>query len=295
MRGLTVATWIACLSTFACSNTQETVPGVAAVTATLTPARVEAGGPVLVSYSFTPAAGSTLPADQWVFVHALDGSNELLWTDDHAPPTPTQNWKPGQAITYQRPMFVPRGTPPGEIRLEVGLFSRASGERLPLAGRDRGMRSYEVGTAAVVATTNPVVAGDGWHNAETGEGPGREWQWSRKEAKLLFRNPEAPAVLYLQVNQPVTTLRASQAVEVRAASGVVATFMLASGATQLVRIPLSSEQLGTAETVELLVGVSPTFVPAAIAVLKSGDTRELGIRLFNAFVGPQEGVIPDGP
>jgi len=295
MRGLTVATLIVCLGTCACSNKEDTVPGVAAVMATLTPARVEAGGPVLVSYSFTPAAGSTLPADQWVFVHALDAGNELLWTDDHAPPTPTQNWTPGQAITYRRPMFVPRGTPPGDIRIEVGLFSKANGERLPLAGRARGMRSYEVGTAAVVATTNPVVAGDGWHNAETGEGPGREWQWSRKEAKLLFRNPKAAAVLYLQVNQPVTTLQASQAVEVRTASGVVSTFKLAPGTTQLVRIPLSTEQMGTAETVELSVGVDATFVPAAMTQLKSGDTRELGIRLLNAFVGPPEGVVPDGP
>ncbi len=81
------------------------------------------------------------------------------------------------------------------------------------------MRSYEVGTVAVVAPTNPVVAGDGWYDAETGEGPGRQWHWSRKEGRLSFRNPKTPVTLYLEINQPVTSLPASQAVEVRGPSG----------------------------------------------------------------------------
>jgi hypothetical protein len=113
----------------------------------------------VLSYSFTVAnTAGTLPADQWVFVHALDDSNELLWTDDHAPPTPTQNWKPGQAVSYTRTMFVPRSTGTGEIRFETGLFSRGSGERPPLSGPDRGCARRGRALLVVVAPTNPVVA-----------------------------------------------------------------------------------------------------------------------------------------
>jgi hypothetical protein len=295
MRGLIAVVFMACASTFAgaCGRGGDTVPSVASVGVTVSPTRVEAGGPVLLSYSFVAAnTAGTLPADQWVFVHALDDGNELLWTDDHAPPTPTQNWKPGAPVSYTRTMFVPRSTEPGDIRFEVGVFSRSSGERLPLSGQDRGMRSYEVATLAVVPTSNPVVAGDGWYDAETGEGPGREWQWSRREGRLSFRNPKAPVTLYLQVNQPVTALPASQAVEVAGPTGVLTTFQVTPGSTELVRIPLLPDQLGTAETVDLTLGVGSTFVPAATAQLKSSDTRELGIRLLNAFVRGQESVMP---
>ena len=170
-----------------------------------------------------------MPADQWVFVHALDDGNELRLTDDHAPPTPTQNWKPGEPITYRRTLFMPPGVEPGTIRFEVGLFSRASGERLPLTGTDRGMRSYEVGTVSVAAPTNPVVPGDGWHDAEAGEGPGRQWNWSRSEGRLAFRNPKAPVTVYLEMNQPVTALPASQAVDVRGPGGSLATVALSAG------------------------------------------------------------------
>ena len=295
MRGVAISLLMAgaCALASACGRADETVPGVAAIAVTIAPTRVEAGGPVLLSYSFTvPPASGRVPADQWVFVHALDDSNELRWTDDHAPPTPTQNWKPGEPITYRRTMFIPRDVEPGDVRFEMGLFSRASGERLPLTGSDRGMRSYEVGTVSVVAPTNPMVAGDGWYDAETGEGPGRQWQWSRKEGRLSFRNPKSAVTVYLEINQPVTSLPASQAVEVRGPSGSLTSVTMAPGSTQLIRIPLSPEQLGTADTVDLTVAVGQTFVPAATAELKSGDTRELGIRLLNAFVRPQESAMP---
>jgi hypothetical protein len=105
---------------------------------------------------------------------------------------------------------------------------------------------------------------------------------------LAFRNPRVPATLYLQVNQPVRALPASQAVEVRGPGGRLTTFQLAPGSTELIRIPLSTDQMGVAETVDLTLGVGSTFVPAATVQLKSSDTRELGIQLLNAFVGPSE-------
>lgn len=283
---------MACACACACGGERDTAPGVATVTATVAPARVEAGAPLRMSYSFTAAAGATLPGDQWVFVHALDDSNELLWTDDHAPPSATQTWKAGQPVTYERTTFVPRDTAAGEIRFEVGLFSRGTGERLPLVGTDRGMRSYEVASTTVIAPTNPVVAGEGWYDPEAGEGPGRQWHWSRRDNRLSFRNPKAPVTLYLEINQPVTTLPASQAVEVRSAGGGMWTFSLKPGSTQLIRIPISVEQLGAGESADLTLGVGTTFVPAATPQLKSSDTRELGIRLLNAFVGPSETSAP---
>ena len=49
-----------------------------------------------------------------------------------------------------------------------------------------------------------VVFSDGWHETEVAtEGAGREWQWSKKEATLSFRNPKRGVRLFLQADQPV--------------------------------------------------------------------------------------------
>ena len=275
----------ACVVVAACGRREDTAPPVASIAVSLNTQRAEAGAPLVVTYTFNvPAGGAALPADQWVFVHALDDSNELLWTDDHAPATPSQDWRAGTPVTYTRTMFVPRNTPPGRVRLEAGVFSRSSGSRLPLAGQDRGMRAYEVASVTVGTVTNPVVASEGWYDAETGEAPGREWRWSRREGHLSFATPKTPITLYLQMDQPVASLPASQAVEVRGPSGVLATLTIPAGPPQVAKVPLTPEQLGPGERAEVTVKVDSTFVPAATPQLKSSDTRELGIRLLNAFV-----------
>src|SRR5436189_180517 len=83
-------------------------------------------------------------------------------------------------------------TRPDRMCLKAGVFSRSSGSRLPLAVQDRCMRAYEVAAVMVASATNPVTASDGWYDAETGEAPGREWRWSRREAHLSFATPKAP-------------------------------------------------------------------------------------------------------
>ena len=287
MRGLSSAAIVvcACVVAAACARQQDTAAPIASIAATLNAPRAEAGAPVTVTYTFNvPAGAAALPADQWVFVHALDESNELLWTDDHAPPVSTESWRAGTPVSYSRTMFVPRNTEAGQVRLEAGVFARTSGERLPLAGQDRGMRSYEVAALQVTPAANPVVPESGWYDPESGESPGREWRWSRRESRLSFANPKAPITLYLQVDQPVASLPASQAVEVRGPSGTLANAAIPAGAPQVVKVPLTVEQLGGADRVNVTVAVSSTFVPAATPQLKSTDTRELGIRLLNAFV-----------
>ena len=290
MRRLTSTALVtcACVVAAACGQRADTAAPVASIAASLNAPRAEAGGPVSITYTFTvPAGTSTLAPDQWVFVHALDDSHELLWTDDHAPPTPTQSWRAGTPVTYTRTMFLPRRTTPGQVRIEAGVFARASGQRLPLAGQDRGMHSYEVAVLTVTPSANPVVPEAGWYDPETGESPGREWRWSRRESHLSFANPKAPITLYLEIDQPVTSLPASQALEVVGPAGTLATLTVPAGAPQVTRVPVEANQLGAGDRVDLTLKVGSVFVPAATPQLKSNDTRELGIRLLNAFVEPK--------
>jgi len=241
-----------------------------------------------MAYRFVVAPNApAFTDDYWVFVHFLDTDGELMWTDDHPPAVPTRQWKPGQTIEYPRTMFVPKFPYVGQTRIEVGLFLPKSGERLPLTGETKGQRAYGVGTFTLRQQTDNlyVVFKDGWHETEVAdENAGIEWQWSKKDATLAFRNPMRDVLLYFQCDQPVKALGTPQQVELRIGPTVIDAFALPAGSQELRKVNLTSAQLGNGETVEVTVAVDRTFVPATTTQLKSTDARELGIRVFRAYV-----------
>lgn len=277
-------------ATVACAGDEDTAPAVATPSLTLSGATAAIGSPFEMTYRFAVAADApVLTEDYWVFAHFLDSDGERMWTDDHEPPTPTRQWKPGSTVEYTRTMFIPKFPYVGQTRVEVGLFSPTTGDRLPLAGESSGLRSYPVATFEMRLQSDNlfVVFRDGWHDAEVAsEFSGLEWQWSKKDATLAFRNPKRDIQVYLQLDQPVAGLPEPQRVEVRAGSAVVDRFSLAAGGTELRRVRIPADQLGTAETVELTISVDRTFVPASVPALKNNDSRELGVRVFRAFVQP---------
>jgi hypothetical protein len=274
----------------ACSSADDNAGPIATPSVTLGTQAAAIGSPIEMRYRFAVAADApAITEDYWVFVHFLDTDGELMWTDDHEPSPPVRQWKPGSTVEYARTMFIPKFPYVGATRVEVGLYSPASGERLPMTGQTRGQRSYEVATFEMKLQSDNlfVIFRDGWHETEVGgEGSGLEWQWSKKDATLSFSNPKRNVDLLLQLDQPVEAFSMPQRVEVRAGPEVVDSFTLPAGRTELRRIKLSSAQLGTGDTVELTISVDRTFVPAAIPALKSNDPRDLGVRVFRAFVQP---------
>jgi hypothetical protein len=271
-----------------CGRTQQAETPL--VTPSVTLARPDAaiGMPIEMAYRFVVApTAPSFTEDDTVFVHFLDTDGELMWTDDHQPAVPTTQWKPGQAIEYSRTMFVPKFPYAGETTVVVGLYSPRSGARVPMAGQTKGQREYQVASFNLHPQTDNlyVVFKDGWHETEVAEdASGLEWQWSKKSATLAFRNPMRDVLLYFQCDQPARALGNPQQVEVRIGPTVIDAFTLPAGSQELRKINLTSAQLGNGETVELTVAVDRTFVPATITQLKSTDARELGIRVFRAYV-----------
>ena len=274
----------------ACSRAEDSAPPVATPSLTLSSPAAPIGSPIEMTYRFAVAADApAFTEDYWVFVHFLDADGELMWTDDHEPATPTRQWRPGSTVEYVRTMFIPKFPYAGQTRVEIGVFSPTTGDRVPLAGDTAGQRSYQVATFDMRLQSDNlfVVFRDGWHETEVGsEGSGLEWQWSRKDATLSFRNPRRDVQVYLQLDQPAAALPDPQRVEVRTGSAVVDSFSLPSGRMELRRFRIPADQLGTGETVELTLSVDRTFVPGAIPAMKSNDPRELGVRVFRVFVQP---------
>ena len=273
-----------------CSRAEDTATPVATPSVTLTTQTAAIGSPIEMRYRFAVAADAPpFNGDYWVFVHFLDTDGELMWTDDHPPPTPVRQWTAGSTVEYARTMFIPKFPYVGQTRVEVGLFSPTTGERLPLAGETRGQRSYAVaGFDMRLESDNLfVIFSDGFYETEvSGEGSGVEWQWSRKDATLSFANPKRDVEIYLQVDQPAAAFPEPQRVDIRSGDALVDSFALPAGRPELRRFTLTGSQLGIGDTVELKLSVDRTFVPAAVPALKSNDPRELGVCVFRAFVQP---------
>ncbi len=78
-----------------------------------------------------------------VFVHVLDEAGHIVGQQDSEPGDGlniTTSWQPGETVADNYGILIRPGTPPGQHRIEVGMYSPASGQRLAVSegGQARG-------------------------------------------------------------------------------------------------------------------------------------------------------------
>lgn len=245
--------------------------------------RVAIGSPVELTYRFEVAADASFDRDYWVFVHVLDPDGEQLWTDDHQPPTPTSQWKPGQTVEYTRMVFVPNYPYIGEAAVRLGMYSPDENRRLVLNGNEISRREYLVGRFELLPQSENIFLIDkaGWHLTETNpESPSTEWKWTEKRAVITFRNPKRDSTLYLEYDARSDLFTPPQQVTISLNDQVVHQFAADQKDRTLLTFPLTAARFGDAGMAELAIEVDRTFKPGG------GDPRELGIRVFHTFVQP---------
>jgi hypothetical protein len=274
----------------ACSTGGDSESAVATPTVTLSRARAPLGSPVDVTYRFeVPEGASRIDHDYHVMVHFLDGDEELMWTDDHQPSVPTSEWTPGQVVEYSRTHFIPIYPYIGTATVRVGLYSAKDGRRLPLRADDAGQRSYRVASLDLLPQSDSIflIYKDGWHAAEVApENSLVEWQWTKKVGTLAFRNPRRDCTFYLHLDNPGSAFTEPQTVQVLLNGEVAEVFTLAPRDPLVKRIRLPGDLMGNGDTVELQIQVDQTYVPALLPAASSRDSRELGVRVFHAYVEP---------
>jgi hypothetical protein len=272
-----------------CGGSEDTAPPQGAMAVQLSRPRVALGSPVEVTYKFTVAGDAAPLGNRKVFVHFVDADGEQMWTDDHDPPTPTSGWKPGQTVEYSRTVFAPVYPYVGPAKIIGGLYDTSSGERVRLSGPEAGARAYELTQFELLPQTENIflIFKDGWHAVETaGDNSMVEWQWTKKEATITFRNPRRDAVLFFQADNPGKAATAARQVEIRLGDQVLQTVALSATEMPVHKIPISAAVMGAGEMVELRLIVDQTFVPALEPGATGNDPRELGARVFHAFVQP---------
>jgi hypothetical protein len=267
-----------------CGGSDNDEPPVATPSLTLNHTRVPIGSPVNLTYSFQVADNASFDGDYWVFVHVMDPDGEQLWTEDHLPPTPTSQWKPGQKIEYTRTVFAPNYPYIGEAVVRLGLYRPDSNRRLPLNAPEVSRREYRVATFQLQPQSENIflIFKEGWHPAEVAaDNPAAEWQWTKQTATLSFKNPRKDAVFYLEYDARTDLFPTPQQVIVRLGDQTIGAFAADSREKKLVTFPITAAQFGQGDMAEIVIDVDKTFAPG------SGDTRDLGIRVFHAFVDPR--------
>ena len=117
--------------------------------------------------------------------------------------------------------------------------------------------------------------------------PTLEWQWTKQQATLAFKNPKKDALFYFELDSPGKDLHGTQQVALVLGGQTVQTLTVEPDVRKLNKITLPGNLMGDAELTELQITVDKTFVPATVTNGASKDPRELGVRVFHAFVDPR--------
>src|SRR5947208_661513 len=156
------------LTAFALSGCQASDPVAAPMvtpSVTFSRSRVALGSPIEMTYKFVVAPDAKFTQNYHVMVHFGDQDDQLMYTDDHDPPTPTSAWKPGQTIEYTRTFFTPVYPYVGPASIEIGMYAPSDKLRVPMTGTDTGHRSYKLTTFQLLPQTEGIqtIYQDGWH------------------------------------------------------------------------------------------------------------------------------------
>jgi hypothetical protein len=277
-----------------CSEPEDTSPPVARATFSVSKPRVAFETPVDFTYKFETLPGvAGISGDYFVFVHILDADGGLLWQDDHMPPVPTSQWKPGQTIgPYTRMRFVPRTSYAGPVSAVIGLYRKGESRRLKLEGaftdEVRAKRQeYEIAKFEIAATSPEdllLVRKDGWYEEDADPGdPMSRSRWTKKSATIAFRNPRKDVTLLLDSSAQRDVFPEPQTVTITANGQPVTTFSATNLDAQLRKIPISAAQLGNADMIDLRIEVDRAFIPAKV-LPGSRDVRELGLRIYHLYI-----------
>ena len=248
----------------------------------------EMGTPIEVTYSFsTKQDYVALQKDLTVFCHFLDSKRVIRFQDDHVPSISTSQWRPNGNYHYTRTIFIPKNIPAGEYTISLGIYAPDKGERTELDAKALDNRAYNMGSLLIEIPPQDTTIqyGKGWYDPESvPNDPSTHWRWTKKEAVMKVRNPMSDSLLYFKADGNTDFFKGTpQNVTLKAGDNVIDTFPITSNMPFMKKYTVAQNLLGTGKMLEIKVEVDRTFTPAQDKV--SPDTRELGLRVYEIYLG----------
>ena len=102
----------------------------------------------------------------------------------------------------------------------------------------------------------------------------------RKTATIAFQNPKKDSTLYLEYDARTDLFNPPQQVTIRIGDQAIGTLRGRRQGAKLVTFPMTRRAARSRRHDGLVIEVDRTFEPGG------GDPRELGIRVFHAFIEP---------
>ena len=172
----------------------------------------------------------------------------------------------------------------GDASIVLGLYSPVTGDRLALAGDQIRGNAYVVDTIELVPQQEGsfLMFKDGWHPPEVDDD--REWRWTAGEATIAFRNPRQDSTLYFELDGRPGSFESPQRVDLVIGDRTIDSFLLEASSVTFHTTTVSADDFGDDDTTEMTLQVDQTFIPAELPGSNGGDHRQLGVRVFYAFL-----------
>jgi capsule polysaccharide modification protein KpsS len=94
-------------------------------------------------------------------------------------------------------------------------------------------------------------------------------------------------MFFFDLDHPGGVFPESQHVELSVNGAKVHEFNLDAGQRLLEKVSLKAAQFGSSDSVDMQITVDKTYVPALLNLPNNKDPRELGVRVFHAYVDPR--------
>ena len=226
--------------------------------------------------------------DYCVFVHVLDPDGEQMWTDDHCRRCRRRSGSRGRRSNTRGRFSFPTIRTSARRSCGSASTTRPSGNRLTLnAPRTRRAREYVVTKFQLLPSVREHLPDlrrtAGTRRRSTPKNPPNEWQWTKKTATLSFRNPKKDSTFYLEYDARPDLFNPPQQVTLTIGDETIGDVHGRRQGPEAddvpdhrrpARAPATWSELRDRRRIS-------TFTPGG------GDPRELGIRVFHAFVEPK--------
>jgi hypothetical protein len=219
------------------------------------------------------------PEATWMMVGGRDlggpasGPSVLELTIDGRP---VETWRhdPASGANFLRTIALPSGIPPGPgayARLVITARAEAPGAATPPVA----IRQFDVQSNALI-----YGFGEGWHEEEADQQSGQRWRWTSDRSVLQVLPPQGVEVT-LRGESPLKYFGAPPTVRLLAGGRVIDTLQPSRDFEWRVIVPLEDARRSNGA---ITIETDRVYLPGQAE--GRGDTRRLGLRLFDVHVHP---------
>jgi hypothetical protein len=235
-----------------------------------------------------------------VYVHFTDSSGNILFQDDHYPPSSIINWTKNSKINYVRPVYNPPLHYSGGIQVLIGFYDPdACLKRFLLNNKSKDALKENQPENLMLKTSmlplekpanemsfQKIKFKNGWYNPETTKGD--SWIWSKDRAIIQLTKFDSDSILFIKGWSDPEFYGKEQWLTLKIGSWSQRTSTDSDGQI-LEKFIIPQTAFYNDPTCDLEIIIEKPFTPGEQG--KSKDFRTLGFMLRQIYYGPVKSAL----